>query len=315
VATAARLPRQCSTPAPTRGRSARPLARFTPAASTRAAVSTLATRLPVLVQTSGAHFGRHRTERTAALVWQGSAAARLLCHASERRLRPDRTHAPAWRQASDPTPPALRSPPRPAQSLARDRFAEKRASGTRPRRVARRSRYRPEGSAPAGAARRSLSTASGVRPGRGGVIAMPRTQSPAAGRPGRVQRRRRDRPRQTRSVSAPAIAFVRARARALGRPATGSHSIPSVRRAFSRLLPVVHCGSGQSRRRETSAPVLRMQPPTAPTLAEHAPRPPWASAAWRGSAFALRGRRGKHRLGARSLGRARPASGRDLDAR
>ena len=33
---------------------------------------------------------------------------------------------------------------------------------------------RPEGSAPADAARRSLSTASGVRPGRGGVIAMPR---------------------------------------------------------------------------------------------------------------------------------------------
>src|ERR1017187_1828643 len=48
----------------------------------------------------------------------------------------------AWKHASDPTPPALRSPPRPAQSLARDRFAEKRASGTRPRRVARRSRYR-----------------------------------------------------------------------------------------------------------------------------------------------------------------------------
>jgi hypothetical protein len=39
-------------------------------------------------------------------------------------------------------------------------------------------RNRPEGSAPAGAARRSLSTTSGVRPGRGGVIAMPRTEAP-----------------------------------------------------------------------------------------------------------------------------------------
>jgi hypothetical protein len=48
--------------------------------------------------------------------------------------------------------------------------------------------------------------------------------------------RRRDRPRQTRSVSAPAIAYVRARARAPCRPATASHSIPSVTRAFSRLL-------------------------------------------------------------------------------
>jgi hypothetical protein len=35
-------------------------------------------------------------------------------------------------------------------------------------------RIRPEGSVPADAAGRSLSTASGVRPGRGGVIAMPR---------------------------------------------------------------------------------------------------------------------------------------------
>jgi len=37
----------------------------------------------------------------------------------------------AVKHASDPTPPALRSPPRPAPSLARDRFAEKRASGSR----------------------------------------------------------------------------------------------------------------------------------------------------------------------------------------
>jgi hypothetical protein len=50
-------------------------------------------------------------------------------------------------------------------------------SQLRPARRAPRLRCRPEGSAPAGAARRSLSTASGVRPGRGGVIAMPRTRS------------------------------------------------------------------------------------------------------------------------------------------
>jgi hypothetical protein len=54
-ATAAPMPQRCSTPQALPGWSARPLARFTPAASTTAAVSTLATRLPVLVQTSGAH--------------------------------------------------------------------------------------------------------------------------------------------------------------------------------------------------------------------------------------------------------------------
>jgi hypothetical protein len=40
--------------------------------------------------------------------------------------------------------------------------------------------FRPEGSVPADAAGRSLSTASGVRPGRGGVIAMPRMRSQVA---------------------------------------------------------------------------------------------------------------------------------------
>jgi hypothetical protein len=49
-ATAARMPQRCSTPEALTGWSARPLARFTPAASTRAAASTLATRLPVLVR-------------------------------------------------------------------------------------------------------------------------------------------------------------------------------------------------------------------------------------------------------------------------
>ena len=54
AATATRLPRRCSTLAPPTGRSAPPLARFTPAASTRAAVSTPSTRLPVLVRFSSA---------------------------------------------------------------------------------------------------------------------------------------------------------------------------------------------------------------------------------------------------------------------
>jgi Transposase DDE domain len=48
-ATAARLPRGCSTLAPPTGRSALPLARFTPGASRRAAVSPPSTRLLVLV--------------------------------------------------------------------------------------------------------------------------------------------------------------------------------------------------------------------------------------------------------------------------
>jgi hypothetical protein len=49
-ATAARLPRGCSTLAPPTGRSALTLARFTPGASRRAAVSPPSTRLLVLVQ-------------------------------------------------------------------------------------------------------------------------------------------------------------------------------------------------------------------------------------------------------------------------
>jgi hypothetical protein len=48
------MPQRCSTPEALTGWSARPLARFTPAASTRAAVSPLATRLPVLVQSTHA---------------------------------------------------------------------------------------------------------------------------------------------------------------------------------------------------------------------------------------------------------------------
>jgi len=49
----------------------------------------------------------------------------------------------AWKHAPDPTPPAARSPLGAALSPAHERFAGKRASGSRPRRVARRSRYRP----------------------------------------------------------------------------------------------------------------------------------------------------------------------------
>ena len=48
---------------------------------------------------------------------------------------------------AEPNPPAPRSPPRPALSLARERFAEKRVSGSRPRRVVRRSCLRPEAAA------------------------------------------------------------------------------------------------------------------------------------------------------------------------
>ena len=47
---------------------------------------------------------------------------------------------------AEPHPPAPRSPPRAALSLARERFAEKRASGSRLCRVARCSRYRPQSS-------------------------------------------------------------------------------------------------------------------------------------------------------------------------
>ena len=74
--------------------------------------------------------------------------------------------------------PVLAEPARSSKRrpLAHDRARPRRAND-RPH--PRRARFRPEGSAPAGAARRSLSTASGVRPGRGGVIAMPRTHSSA----------------------------------------------------------------------------------------------------------------------------------------
>ena len=46
---------------------------------------------------------------------------------------------------AQPHPPAPRSPPRVAQSLAHERFLAKRASGSRPRRVVRRSCLRPRG--------------------------------------------------------------------------------------------------------------------------------------------------------------------------
>jgi hypothetical protein len=73
------------------------------------------------------------------------------CNAYEgtRPVSATQTIAFAWRHAPDRTPPAPWSPPRAALSLslARERFAEKRASGSQPRRVARRSRLRPEAEA------------------------------------------------------------------------------------------------------------------------------------------------------------------------
>ena len=57
---------------------------------------------------------------------------RWLCQStSDHRQR--RASAIAWKHTPNPTPLALRPPPRPAQSLAHERFAEKRASGSRPR--------------------------------------------------------------------------------------------------------------------------------------------------------------------------------------
>jgi hypothetical protein len=55
-----------------------------------------------------------------------------------------RTARSLSRGSTRTTPPAPRSPPRAALSLARERFAEKRASGSRPRPVVRRSCLRPE---------------------------------------------------------------------------------------------------------------------------------------------------------------------------
>jgi hypothetical protein len=125
-------------------------------------------------------------------------------------VRSARAHAFAWRQASDPTPPALRSPPRPAQSLARDRFAEKRASGTRPRRVARRSRYRPNASGP-GALRFAESRADATGCGTSARLCSAGRRRPAVAphRPSasvRVRsrcRQRNQRNRQTVAVGPP----------------------------------------------------------------------------------------------------------------
>ena len=55
-----------------------------------------------------------------------------------------RTARSLSRGSTRTTPPAPRSPPRAALSLARERFAEKRASGSRSRPVVRRSCLRPE---------------------------------------------------------------------------------------------------------------------------------------------------------------------------
>src|ERR1035437_1304937 len=95
--------------------------------------------------------------------------------------------------------------------------------------------YRPEGSAPAGAARRSLSTASGVRPGRGGVIAMPRFR---ASRPAVFETAPPRRPKQKRepglSVQRGCSCFVRAAVSVCSRrgPRLGRRSLPPARLLF-----------------------------------------------------------------------------------
>ena len=71
-----------------------------------------------------------------------SQGARSAMDASTRVARPGRMLPRVAR--AEPHPPAPRSP-RAALSLARERFAEKRASGSRLCRVARRSRFRPRG--------------------------------------------------------------------------------------------------------------------------------------------------------------------------
>ena len=94
-ATAARLPRGCSTLAPPTGRSALPLARFTPGASRRAAVSPPSTRLLVLVLVQGSSpAGRrsHELRTSSALLFSGRRSLTSLAdsRASER--------APGWRR-------------------------------------------------------------------------------------------------------------------------------------------------------------------------------------------------------------------------
>ena len=110
---------------------------------------------------------------------------RVVRHERERQSRQDRALAIAWKHAPNPALPAPRSPPRAALSLARERFAEKRASGSRPCPVVRRSCLRPNPSVRPGALRTTAFIFSAVdgslsgchassRPaGRGGLLVRP----------------------------------------------------------------------------------------------------------------------------------------------
>ena len=92
------MPQRCSTPEALTGWSARPLARFTPAASTRAAVSPLATRLPVLVRrsdsgsvaASGVKRKRARRSRSSLFCRYTEAHARRGCLCKTRVFTPSR---------------------------------------------------------------------------------------------------------------------------------------------------------------------------------------------------------------------------------
>ena len=79
-----------------------------------------------------------------------------------------------------PHPPAPRSPPRAALSLAREHFAEKRTSGSRPRRVTRCSRYRPIPNVPEPPERSVRTYAFAIQHAPGGTYALRRDQKPRA---------------------------------------------------------------------------------------------------------------------------------------
>ena len=125
---------------------------------------------------------RHRPPNATSRAWQCLRSYGF----SDREHDANCALAIAWKHAPNPTPPTLRSTPRPAPSLARARFAGKRAPGSRPRRVARRSRYRPEGGARRAAAGRSLLDECDHRAADRGVIAPDGEHS--CGLPGRRDR-------------------------------------------------------------------------------------------------------------------------------
>ena len=85
--------------------------------------------------------GRHRPPNATSRAWQC-----LRSYGFSDRERDEKCAlALAWKHAPNPALPAPRSRPRAALSLARERFAEKRASGSRPCPVVRRSCLRPRG--------------------------------------------------------------------------------------------------------------------------------------------------------------------------